>query len=270
MVAYPLIYILSASFSSGSAVTMGKVWLLPVEFSIEGYQKVFSYEKVFTGYKNTLFYTIVGTLVNVGMSLICAYPLSRKGLPHKGIIMFIFTFTMLFGGGLIPSYLLVYRLGLVNSRWVMIIPGAMAVYQMIIVRTFFQNTIPDELLESAKIDGCNDFRFFTQFVLPLSSAVIAVIAMQYAVGHWNSYFGAMIYLQDEKLQPLQTFLRQILVMSQFEMQDLYDDEAAAAVRGMQDLIKYSLIVVSTVPILCVYPFIQKYFVQGLMIGSLKG
>ena len=270
LVIYPLIYILSASFSSGEAVTMGKVVLWPVDFSIEGYLRVFRYPDVFIGYRNTLIYTSLGTLINIAMTLICAYPLARKGLPHKGFIMFIFTFTMMFGGGLIPTYLLVHSLGMVNTPFAMLFPGAMAVYQMIITRTFIQNTIPDELLESAKIDGCNDFRFFSQFIIPLSQAVIAVIALQYAVGHWNTYFNAMIYLSNKNLYPLQIFLRQILVMSQFETQDLFDKETASAIQGMKDLMKYALIVVSTVPILCIYPFLQKYFVRGIMIGSLKG
>ena len=270
VVIYPLIYILSASFSSGEAVTTGRVVLWPVDFSIEGYIKVFRYPDVFIGYRNTIFYTTVGTLINVFMTLICAYPLARKGLPHKGVIMFIFTFTMMFSGGLIPTYLLVNSLGMVNTPFAMLIPGALAVYQMIITRTFIQNTIPDELLESVKIDGCNDFRFFSQFIVPLSQAVIAVIALQYAVGHWNTYFSAMIYLSNKNLYPLQIFLRQILVMSQFEAQDLFDQETASAIQGMKDLMKYALIVVSTAPILCIYPFLQKYFVRGIMIGSLKG
>ncbi len=270
IVLYPLVYILSASFSSGEAVTMGRVFLWPVDFSVEGYKKVFAYQDVWIGYRNTIFYVVLGTLINVFMTLICAYPLARKGLPHKGFIMFLFTFTMMFGGGLIPTYLLVNSLHMVNTVWAMMIPGAMAVYQMIITRTFFQSTIPDELIESAKIDGCNDFRFFVSFVLPLSQAVIAVIALQYAVGHWNTYFNALIYLQNKNLYPLQIFLRQILVMSQFEAQDIFDEETAAIMQGMKDLIKYSLIVVSTAPILCMYPFLQKYFVKGVMIGSIKG
>jgi multiple sugar transport system permease protein/putative aldouronate transport system permease protein len=270
LVIYPLIYILSASFSSGEAVTMGRVVLWPVDFSIDGYIKVFRYPDVFVGYRNTIFYTVAGTAINVFMTLICAYPLARKGLPHKGLIMFLFTFTMMFSGGLIPTYLLVNSLGMVNTPFAMLVPGALAVYQMIITRTFIQSTIPDELLESVKIDGCSDFRFFTQFIIPLSQAVIAVIALQYAVGHWNTYFSAMIYLSSKNLYPLQIFLRQILVMSQFDTQDLFDQETASAIQGMKDLMKYALIVVSTAPILCIYPFLQKYFVRGIMIGSLKG
>lgn len=270
IVLYPLLYILASSFSSASAVSQGKVFIWPVDFSLAGYKRVFEYERVWVGYRNTIFYTIAGTVVNVAMTLICAYPLARKGLPHKGLFSFLFTFTMMFGGGLIPTYLVVRSLGMVNTIWAMIIPGALSVYQMIIVRTFIMNTIPDELLESAKLDGCDDFRFFFQFVLPLSMAVIAVIALQYAVGHWNNYFTAMIYLNNDRLYPLQVFLREILIMSQMDASDFVDEETAVAIQGMADLIKYSLIVVSTVPILCAYPFLQKYFVKGVMIGSLKG
>ena len=270
IVLYPLLYVLSASFSSANAVSTGKVVLWPVDFSLEGYQRVFDYSRVWIGYRNTLAYTLVGTAVNIAMTMMCAYPLARRGLPHKGFFTFIFTFTMIFGGGLIPSYLLNKDLGLVNTFWVMIIPGAMAVYQMILARTFIANTIPEDLIESAKLDGCSDIRFFWQFVLPLSQAVIAVIALQYAVGHWNSYFNAMIYLQNNKLYPLQIFLREILIMSQMDSSDFMDDETAVVIQGMAELIKYALIVVSTAPILCLYPFLQKYFVKGVMIGSLKG
>jgi len=269
-VLFPLIYILSASFSSGNAVTQGKVFLWPVDFSVAGYKQVLQYKRVYIGYRNTVFYTVVGTFINVMMTLICAYPLSRKGLPHRGFFTFLFTFTMLFGGGLIPTYLVVKNLKVVNTVWALMIPGAISVYQMIITRTFFINTIPEELLESTKIDGCDDFRFFFMFVIPLSKAVIAVITLQYAVGHWNSYFSAFIYLSNENLYPLQVFLREILIMSQIEAEDFTDPETAVAIQGMRDSIKYALIVVATVPILCVYPFLQKYFVKGVMIGSLKG
>ena len=252
------------------AVSTGRVVLLPVEPSVMSYQKVFENAKVWIGYKNTLIYTVLGTLINVFMTLICAYPLARKTLPNKGFFTFLFTFTMLFSGGMIPSYLVMRDLHILNSIWVMILPGAIGISQMIVTRTFIRSTIPDELLEAAQIDGCNDFRFFAQFVLPLSKAVIAVIAMQYAIGHWNSYFSAFIYLSDSKKYPLQISLREILVMNQIDTSDIADPELAIAMQGMADLLKYALIVVATAPILCVYPFIQKYFVKGVMMGSLKG
>ena len=235
-----------------------------------GYERVFENAKVWMGYRNTIAYTVLGTFVNVAMTLICAYPLARRNLPHKGFFTFLFTFTMLFSGGLIPSYLLIRDLGLINNFWVMVIPGAIGVSQMIVTRTFIRSTIPDDLLEAAQIDGCNDYQFFYLFVLPLSKAVIAVIAMQYAIGHWNSYFNAFIYLSDKRLYPLQIYLREILILSQIDINDIADPETAIAMQGMADLIKFSLIVVATAPILCVYPFVQKYFVKGVMIGSLKG
>lgn len=270
IVLYPLIYILSASFSSAEAVSAGKVVLWPVNLSVMGYQKVFENSRVWIGYRNTIFYTLLGTLINVSMTLICAYPLARKKLPYRGFFTFLFTFTMLFGGGMIPTYLVMRNLHLLNSVWAMVIPGAIGVTQMIVTRTFIQSTIPDELLEAAQIDGCNDIRFFFQFLLPLSKAVIAVIAMQYAISHWNAYFNAFLYLTDSKLYPLQIFLREILILSKIDMSDIADPETAIALQGMADLLKYSLIIVATVPILCVYPFIQKYFIKGVMIGSLKG
>ena len=270
IVLYPLIFIVSASFSSANAVSSGRVALFPVEPSIMGYQRVFENERVWTGYANTILYTGLGTLINVFMTLICAYPLARKKLPHKGFFTFLFTFTMLFSGGMIPSYLVMRDLKILNTVWVMVLPGAIGISQMIVTRTFLRSTIPDELLEATQIDGCNDFRFFTMFVLPLSKAVIAVIAMQYAIGHWNSYFNAMIYLSDSSKYPLQIFLREILIMNDIDTSDIVDEELAIAMQGMADLLKYALIVVATAPILCIYPFVQKYFVKGVMMGSLKG
>jgi multiple sugar transport system permease protein/putative aldouronate transport system permease protein len=270
IVLYPLVFILSASFSSAEAVSTGKVILFPVDFSTVGYQKVFENPRVWTGYRNTLLYTVLGTFINVFMTLICAYPLARKNLPHKGLLTFLFTFTMLFSGGLIPTYLLIRSLNMINTVWVMVIPGAISVYQMIITRTFIRTTIPEELLEATQIDGCNDFRFFRMFIVPLSKAVIAVIALQYAVAHWNSYFSAFIYLSDRKLYPLQIFLREILIMNQIDANEIIDPETAVAMQGMADLLKYSLIIVASAPILFAYQFVQKYFVKGVMIGSLKG
>jgi len=270
VVAYPMIYILSASFSSPNAVLTGKVVLWPVDLSLEGYTAVFKNPNVLIGYRNTIFYTVAGTILNVFMTLICAYPLARKNLPHRGFFTFLFSFTMIFGGGMIPSYMLMRDLKILNTVWVMLIPGAISVYSMIVTRTFIQNTIPDELLEATQIDGCSDFLFFAQFVIPLSKAVIAVITMQYAVGHWNAYFNAFIYLSNKDLYPLQIFLREILIQSQIDLSDIVDPEMAIAKQGLAEVLKYSLIVVTSAPILCIYPFIQKYFVRGVMIGSLKG
>lgn len=269
-VLYPLIYILSCSFSSGEAVSSGKVVLWPVGFSLEGYRRVITYDGIWRAYGNTLFYTLGGTLLHVAMVMICAYPMARKGLPHKRFFMLFFSITMMFSGGLIPSYLLIRSLGMLNTVWAMLIPGAFSAYNMVVARTFIQNTLPDSLLEATQIDGCSDTGFFFRFVLPLSKAVIAVLSLQVAIGIWNSYFNAFLYLSDERLYPLQIILRNILILSQISAEELADAEEAQALQGMADLIKYSLIVFSTAPILCAYPFVQKYFVQGVMIGSLKG
>ena len=270
IVLLPLTNVLACSFSAPESVASGKVLLWPVNVSVSGYERVFNTDEIWIGYANTLYYTIVGTFVNVFVTMICAYPLARRGLPYKSFFSFLFAFTMLFSGGLVPTYLLARSLHLLNTRWALIIPGAMGVYQMIVTRTFLVANIPQELLEMSQIDGCNDFRFFWSFVLPLSKAVIAVTAMQYAVGHWNSWFSAFLYLSDDKKYPLQMMLRRILVMNQIKASDYVDEETLVAMEGMADLLKYSLIVVATVPILCAYPFIQKYFVKGIMIGSLKG
>ena len=270
IVLLPLTNVLACSFSAPEAVASGKVLLWPVNFSVSGYERVFNTDEIWIGYANTLYYTMVGTFVNVFVTMICAYPLARRGLPYKSFFSFLFAFTMLFSGGLVPTYLLARNLHLLNTRWALIIPGAMGVYQMIVTRTFLVANIPQELLEMSQIDGCNDFRFFWSFVLPLSKAVIAVTAMQYAVGHWNSWFSAFLYLSDDKKYPLQMMLRRILVMNQIKASDYVDEETLVAMEGMADLLKYSLIVVATVPILCAYPFIQKYFVKGIMLGSLKG
>ena len=269
-VLYPVVFIISASFSSPFAISSGQVVLLPVDPGLQGYRAVFKDSRILIGYRNTLFYTVIGSVINVAMTLICAYPLSRKRLPHRGPLTFFFTFTMLFSGGMIPGYLLLRDLHMLNTVWAMLIPGAISVYSMIITRTFIATSIPDELLEATQIDGCSDFRFFFLFVLPLSKAVIAVIAMQYAVGHWNAYFNAFIYLTKKELYPLQVFLREILVMNQIAANNILDPEAAVAMQGLADLLKYSLIVISSAPILCIYPFFQKYFVKGVMIGSIKG
>lgn len=270
VVLYPLIYVVSSSFSSPDAVLSGKVVFLPVEFSLEGYKTVFGYQDVLTGYMNTILYTVLGTTINIIMTLICAYPLARKTLPFRNFFMFLFTFTMFFGGGLIPSYLLMRDLHMINTIWAIVIPGAISVYNMIIARTYMQTSIPGEMLEAAQVDGCSDARYFFQMVLPLSKAMIAVIALYYAVGHWNGWFNAFIYLNDRGKYPLQLFLREILIANTFDPDSTMDPELLQKMRGMSDLLKYSLIVVSSAPVMLLYPFAQKYFIKGVMIGSLKG
>jgi putative aldouronate transport system permease protein len=273
IVLYPLIYIVSSSLSSVSAVLSGEVWLWPVDFSLEGYKAVLGYSKVWIGYRNTLFYTAVGTAINVVLTIAIAYPLSRKDFGGRNTIMFILAFTMLFNGGMIPTYLLVQKLGIMNSRWAMLLPNAIAVWNVIITRTYYQSYIPDELLEAAKMDGCSDFRFMRHVVLPLSGAITAVNVLFYAVGHWNQYFQAFLYLNDQDLFPLQIFLRQILVINDIDadmMQNLDVAQVNEGRLGLKELIKYAVIVVASVPMLMVYPFAQRHFVKGVMIGSLKG
>ena len=269
-VLYPLVYVVSSSFSSPSAVMSGKVWLYPVELSLEGYKAVFRHKFILSGFANSTFYAAVGTLVNVGITTLAAYPLSRKDLRPRGAIMLVFAFTMFFTGGIIPTYLLVNSLGLINTRAAMILPTALSVWNLIIMRTFFESSIPDELLDSGRIDGCNDVRFLVSIVLPLSTAVIAVTALFYAVFNWNSYFNALIYLSRRELYPLQLVLREVLIINDVNAATLDNLEALIARQGLQGLLKYSLIVVASLPVLVLYPFAQRYFVKGVMVGAIKG
>ena len=270
LVSYPLIYILSASFSDPSNVAAGKVYLWPVGFSLRGMKRSFGMTRFGSGIGIPFFYTVFGTFINVSMTMMAAFGLSKRNLPGKNLFTFLFTFTMMFGGGLVPFYLLLRDLKMLNTVWAMLIPGAISVYNMIVARTFIQSNIPAELSEAASIDGCSDFRYFFEILLPLSKAILAVLALFYAVGHWNSYFNAMIYLRDPSLFPLQIVLREILILNQIDPSMMLDPSQQERLEGMADLLKYSLIVVATVPIMCVYPFVQKYFIKGVMIGSLKG
>lgn len=270
-VLYPLIYIISSSFSSPGAVSSGKVWLWPVDLSLEGYKAVFKNEMIWTGYANSLFYMVAGTLINVVLTILASYPMSRSDFRGKNLFMFMFVFTMMFNGGLIPNYLLVSELGMLNTRWAMLIPNAIAAFNVIITVTFFRSSIPKELLESAKLDGCNDFKFLYKIVIPLSAPIIAVISLFYAVEHWNQYFNALIYLRDNSLYPLQLVLRSILTQNEIDPSMMGGDmEALESKIGLSNLLKYSLIVVASVPVLSIYPFVQKHFVKGVMIGSVKG
>ncbi|HWV34169.1 MAG TPA: carbohydrate ABC transporter permease [Thermomicrobiales bacterium] len=269
-VAYPLIYVVSASLSDPRAVISGRMWLWPVDFTTAGYTAVFENSKVITGFRNSLFYTVAGTFVSIVLTILVAYPLSRRDLAGRNVIMGLFVFTLIFSGGLIPTYLTVRQLGMLNTPWAMIIPTALSVYNMIITRTFFQYTIPDEMLEAAQLDGCSDFRFVRDMVIPLSGPIIAVNALFYAVGQWNAYFNALIYLTNQNLFPLQLVLREILVQNQVDLSTMGDISKIVQRQQLSDLLKYSLIVVASVPLLVIYPFVQKHFVRGVMIGSLKG
>ena len=270
IVAYPLLNVLASSFSSAEAVTSGRVWLLPVEFTLDGYKAVFKTNDVLIGYRNSLFYMIFGTCINIAMTLLAAYPLSRSDMPGQGPIMLMFTFTMIFSGGMIPNYILVRDLGMLNTVWAMVIPGAISVHNMIITRTFIVNSIPKEMLEAAQIDGSSDIQYFFRMVLPLSGSVIAVITLYYAVAHWNAYMNAFMYLSEKRLYPLQIFLRDILISNKVENEMLMDEFGNIASQGLADLLKYSLIIVAMVPVLMIYPLVQKHFIKGVMIGAVKG
>ncbi|MDO4326609.1 MAG: carbohydrate ABC transporter permease [bacterium] len=270
LVLYPCIFVVSASFSSGTAVQSGKVILWPVEFSLTGYDTVFHTANIWTGFSNSLFYTVCGTIINVILTILAAYPLSRQDLVGRDKLMLFFTFTMFFNGGIITNYLLVSKLGLINTRWALLLPGALNVYNMIIARTFLQTNIPNELLEASQLDGCSDIQYLIQVVLPLSKAVLAVLVLFYGVAHWNTYFNAMIYLNNRSLFPLTIFLKEILISGQIDASTVSDPELAEKVSQLSGVIKYSLIVVSMVPVLVIYPFVQKYFIKGVTIGAVKG
>lgn len=269
IVLYPMYFIVISSFSEPSSVTTGKVWLLPVGFTLDGYKALLEHESLWTGYFNTIVYTLLGTGFGLAVNVMAAYALSRKDLVFRGPLMVFFIIPMFFSGGLIPTFLTVKDFGLYNNFWVMIIPFAVSTYNVIVARTFFQSNIPDDLLDAAQIDGCGNLRFFFQMVLPLSKAILAVLALWIAVGHWNSYFNALIYLRDAALMPLQIILRNILITNQ--MQSAFGTgEAAQVAMRTAGLMRYSSIIVSTVPIMCLYPFVQKHFNQGVMIGAVKG
>ena len=263
---YPLVYVLSMSISDPLAAARREVWLLPKGFSVSSYQIIFENQQVWRSYYNTIYYTVFGTIINVVMTIILAYPLSRRNLFLRNRISIMVTFTMFFGGGLVPSFILINQLGLYNTRWAILIPSAISAYNMIIAKTFFQS-IPESLIESAKLDGASDLRILFSIVFPLSMPIISVLVLYYAVGHWNSYFPALLYLNDADLQPLQLYLRRILIENTGELSGDMAISVDKSLAAMQ--LKYSIIIVSTLPILCIYPFLQKYFVKGVMIGAIK-
>ena len=271
LVLYPLIYILSSSISDPDLVYSGKVWFLPRGITFEGYQRVLQDPDILTGYANTILYTVVGTIINLLITLTAAYSLSKKSLPGGRVAMLLMVFTMYFNGGMIPTYLIMKNLNLLDTRLIIIISGAVSTYNLIIARTFFINGVPKEIEEAALIDGCSIFRIFVSIVLPLSKALIGVLALYYGVGHWNAYFNALIYLSDNDKFPLQLILRAILISNQQKASMALENEEMMQVQQrVANLIKYSVIVVSSLPVLVVYPFLQKYFAKGVMVGSLKG
>lgn len=275
VVAYPVIYMISASISDPKLVGSGEMWLWPKGITFEGYKRVFQNSSIWTGYGNTILYTVVGTSINLFVTLPAAYALSRKDFMGRNFFMGMFLVTMFFGGGLVPSYLLIKELGMVNTIWAIVIPSAASIWNIIVARTFFQSSIPKELQEAAQIDGCTNLRLFVKIILPLSMPIIAVMALFYGVGNWNSYFSALIYLNDAAKYPLQLVLRQILVLQEMSAQGggVIDASSASALNNKAEiaaLVKYAVIIVATAPIIAVYPFLQRYFVQGVMIGSVKG
>ncbi|MGN7313148.1 carbohydrate ABC transporter permease [Alkalicoccobacillus gibsonii] len=273
-VLYPLIYIISASVSSPASVNSGQMWLYPVDITFAGYEMIFQNSQIWRGYLNTIFYTGLGTLINLLVTIPAAYALSRKDFFGRGFFTGMFVLTMFFSGGLIPTYLVVRDLGLIDTIWAMVLPNAAAVWNIIIARVFFQSTIPKGLEEAATIDGASNFKMFMKIILPLSAPIIAVMALFYGVGHWNGYFNALIYLSDRNLYPLQMVLREILVLNELSSNNTQiTGEMAEALHSKQQLaaiVKYGVMIVSTLPIIIVYPFLQRFFVKGVMIGSLKG
>ncbi|WP_411552884.1 carbohydrate ABC transporter permease [Paenibacillus lautus] len=268
IVLYPLLFIVSASFSDPARVLNGEVWLLPKGVTLDAYENILHNDKIWTGYRNTILYTTVGTAINIIMTILAAYPLSRPDLPGRNGIMVLITLTMFFNGGLIPTYLLVKDLGMVDTMWALIIPGAIATYNLIVMRTYFQSSIPWELQEAAHIDGCSNWRLLFSIILPLSKPILAVMVLFYAVGHWNSFFNALIYIRNEDLHPLQLVLREILLISQSDAVDGSVGLEKSIL--LAESIKYAVIIVSSLPVLLMYPLVQRHFVKGVMIGSIKG
>lgn len=275
VVIFPLLFTIAASFSDPVAVASGQIWFWPKGFTVEAYRNVFSNRVIWTGYANSIVYMVSGTVLNLAVTITCAFALSRSKLRGRNLIMGLFVFTMFFTGGMIPSYILMVQLDLIDTRWAMILPGAMSVWNMIITRTYYQASIPEELYEAAKIDGCSDLGIFARIALPLSTPIIAVIGLFYGVSHWNSFFNALIYLRSEALYPLQLVLRNILLLNQQLLMDLESIPAEqfewyARQAMMAEVIKYALIFVASAPVLIAYPFVQRHFVKGVMIGAIKG
>ena len=271
IIAYPLIYIVSASFSSADAVMAGRVWLFPVDFSLKAYETTFKYESIMTGYRNSFIYTVSGTAVSMILTTLCAFCLSRKDFYGRRTVGLMVLFTMFFNAGLVPNYILInntLRWG--NTIWALIIPNAMSAWYVILMRSYFENSIPAELFEAGEIDGCSIYRQLWSIAIPLSGPIFAVIALYTAVGIWNSYFDALIYINDKNMFPLQLVLRNILILNSMDMTTAPDLRDMASRQGMYNLLKYAVIVVSSLPLLMFYPFVQKYFVKGIMVGSVKG
>lgn len=269
---YPLIYVVSCSFSSPEALIQGRVVLFPVNPGLQGYKTVFENSKVWLGYRNTIIYTALGTIIGTMVTITAGYVLSRKEFPMKNAVTILFTITMFFGGGTIPTYLWIRDLHLLNTIWALVLPGAVSAWLAFVAKTFIRSSIPEELFEATCLDGGSYIQFFTRVVLPLSKPILAVVALNYAIGHWNSYYSALIYLSDSGKYPLQMILRDILIQNQVDLSKaaIIDINAQQHKQYLSELLKYSLIIVSSAPMLAIYPFIQKYFIKGAMIGAVKG
>lgn len=270
VILYPLYFIVIASFSDPLEVLAGKVILYPKRFNLEAYGMVFKDSNIMTGYRNTLFYTVFGTAINIALSVLAAYPLSRRDFVGRKFFTMVLTITMFFSGGMIPLYLTVTSLGLLDTIWAILLPGAISVWNVVIIRTYFQTSIPFELTEAAMVDGATNFQLLFRVILPLSTPVIAVMVLFYGVAHWNAFFNALIYISSKKLYPLQLVLRSILIQNTVSDDMLSDLDSLANRQLLAETIKYALIVVATAPIIAVYPFLQKYFVKGIMVGAVKG
>lgn len=270
IVLYPLIYVVSASFSDPQAVISGEVVLWPVRVTLRGYKAVLQNHKIISGFLNSIFYLVVGVTLNLVMTMLCAYPLSRKEFGARRFISLFFVFTMYFSGGMVPTYILINKLGLISTRWAMIIPSAMSTYNMIICRTYIVNSIPDELYEASQIDGCSPFKYMMKVIVPLSKPILAVLVLYYGVAKWNDYFTPMLYLYKDGLQPLTIIMREILIMGQVDMTKVTDASAVSKLQGMSELLKYSTMVLASLPVMLLYPLIQKHLVKGVMIGAVKG
>ncbi len=271
VVFFPLANVVAQSFSSPASVVSGKVLFLPVKPSLIGYKNIMEDRELLSGFLNSFIYTVLGTLISVALTVTGAYPLARKTFAGKKVFTWIFTFTMIFNGGLIPTYLLVKDLNMRDTVWAMVLPNAVAVWNLFIARAFFENTIPDGLYEAAELDGCNDIRIFTSIVLPLSKPILAVLVLFYAIGIWNNYFDGLIYLTKASKFPLQLVLRNVLIKSQMQtILQASSGQDQSEIMALTEVMKYSIIVFSSLPVMLLYPFIQKYFVKGIMIGSVKG
>lgn len=270
IIVYPIVFVISASISNPVAVSSGKMWLWPVDITFEGYRRILQTESIWLGYRNTIIYTFVGTAIHLFVLLPCAYALSRKELIGRKYILWAILFTMMFSGGLIPTYLVVKSLGMLDTMWAVIIPGVVGAWSLLVARAFFQQSIPDQLVEAAKIDGGTDFYIFLKIVLPLSLPIVAVMSLFHAVSLWNQYFNALIYLTDRDKYPLQLILREILVVNQMQLGEGTDNTQSIVEQVRAGgLIKYAVIIVSSLPLLIAYPFLQRFFVQGVLIGSIK-